>query len=269
MKTTIYYFSATGNSLHVAQMIAGNLDECELISIPALRHDRNIVADTELVGFVFPMHYFGLPPIVRQFFEKVDMEQVKYSFAVVTSGSSRHLSSTLQQADTLLEQKGKKLDAGFHVGMISSYIPLSDLPPTEKMHQKLAKADEKVQAIVNAVRAKQRIRESEPLWMPFAAINHYWRKNLLMQAHRKFSCKPSCTSCSICEQVCPVGNIKLIDGKPQWANHCQECLACLHFCPVQSIEFGGRTAGRKRYHHPKVAAGDIIQSRKAAPEGKD
>lgn len=269
MKTTIYYFSATGNSLHVAKMIAGKLGECELISMPALRHDRSIVADAELVGFVFPMHYFGLPPVVRQFFEKLNMDQVNYSFAVVTSGSNRYLSSTLQQADTLLEQKGKKLDAGFHVGMISSYIPLSDLPPSEKMHQKLAKADEKVQTIANAVLAKQRIHESETLWMPFAAINHYWRKNLLNQAHRKFSCKPSCTSCRVCEQVCPVGNIKLVDGKPQWANDCQECLACLHFCPVQSIEFGGRTADRKRYHHPKVTVGDIIQSRKAEPEGKD
>lgn len=259
MRATIFYFSATGNSLHAAKAIAGKLGECELVAIPGLRAEKTVAAVTELVGFVFPMHYFGLPPLIRNLLATVKLKENQYAFAVVTSGSGRYLSSTLWQADRILAQKGKKLDAGFHVGMISSYIPLSDIPPADKMHKKLAQADEKLAAIAGAVLSKQKMRETEPLWMPCAAINTYWRKNMLPKTHRKFSCTASCTSCGICEKICPVTNIRLVDGKPQWSADCQECLACLHFCPAKSIEFGGNTVSRKRYHHPQVEMAEMME----------
>ncbi|MDF2570680.1 MAG: hypothetical protein K0R55_2284 [Sporomusa sp.] len=261
MKTTIFYFSATGNSLHVARLLAEKLSECTLVSIASLRDNEIIMAATERVGFVFPTHYFGLPPIVSTFISRIDMDKVQYSFAVVTNGSSRYFSSALNQVEVLLAKKERKLDAGFHVEMISSYIPLSDIPPTEKMNRKLAEADRIIEKIAHAVLTKKSIHEGEHLWAPFNAINKYWKNNRLSQAHRKFSCTDACISCGNCKKVCPVNNIRLQDGKPKWLDNCQECLACLHFCPEKSIEFGGRTVGRKRYHHPKILAADIINSK--------
>lgn len=261
MKTTLFYFSATGNSLHVAKSIAGKLNECTLVSIPSMRHNEIQMTDAEGVGFVFPTHYFGLPPIVAEFIEKIVMDNVRYSFAIVTSGSSRHLNSALHQVDVLLAKKGRKLDAGFHVEMISSYIPLSDLPPTIKMNRKLAEADLKIQSMASVIQTRKSVRELERLWVPLQAINTYWKNHQLSQVDRKFSCAASCISCGNCEKVCPVNNIQLQNGKPQWLGNCQECLSCLHFCPVKSIEFGRRTAGRKRYHHPNISAADIIHSK--------
>jgi ferredoxin/protein involved in ribonucleotide reduction len=264
MSITVFYFSATGNSLHVAKSIAGKLPECSLVSIAGLRNDDEVIVKTEGVGFVFPTHYFGLPPIVREFITKINLEQTTYSFAVVTSGSSQHLNSALTQAAGLFKKKGLTLNAGFHVNMISSYLPLSALPPEEKMQAKLAKADEKVQQITSAVLAQQSIIESEHFWRPFASINQYWRSHLLPQSHQKFYTTDACVSCGSCEKICPVANIRLEQHKPQWQNHCQECLACLHACPAQSIEFGSRTAGKRRYRHPQIPAADII----AAKEGQ-
>lgn len=259
MKTTIFYFSSTGNSLHAAKTLAEALGECQLVSMAGLRHEQAVIVDADRVGFIFPMHYFGLPALVREFLGKITATQARYLFAVVTSGSGRFFSSALRQANSLLAKNGKQLAAGFHVGMISSYIPLSDIPPAAKVHNKLTKADEKLQLISNAIRLERRSYDAEPLWMPFAAINQYWRRKLLPHVHHKFSCAPSCTSCGICRQVCPVDNIRLVNGKPQWADHCQECLACLHFCPAESINFGARTQGRSRYHHPGVALSELIQ----------
>ncbi|MBC9786182.1 4Fe-4S binding protein [Heliobacterium chlorum] len=261
MKRTIYYFSATGNSLHVSKSIAEILGDCALLSIPSLRQCETITADSEMVGFVFPLYYFGIPPMVSEFIQKIRMEKVKYSFVVVTSGMGRHVSSALRQADDLFAQKGRHLDAGFHVAMISSYIPLSDIPPTEKMHQKLAKADLKIQEIASTLLSEKPFREAEPFRVPLHAYHKFWKNHQLPHVHQKFFCTSSCTSCGTCEKVCPVNNIRMKDNKPQWLENCQECLACLHFCPAKSIEFGGRTKGRRRYHHPKVSVADIIRSK--------
>jgi len=242
MKTTFFYFSATGNSLHAATSIAEKLDECTLVSIPGLRQNETIVAATERIGFVFPTHYFGLPPIVSEFIGKLKMDKVKYTFAVVTSGSNRYFSSALHQVEVLLAKKRSKLDAGFHIDMISSYIPLSDIPPIEKVNSKLAQADMAIERAANAISALSSNHEAEHFWAPFQAINKYWKNNQLSQVHHKFSCTNACISCGSCEKICPVNNIRLQDGKPQWLDNCQECLACLHFCPVKSIEFGRRSS---------------------------
>lgn len=262
MKTTIYYFSATGNSLHVAREIAAKLEDCTLVSMPELRESETITTDAERVGFAFPTHYFGLPPLVSSFITKLETDKDSYIFAVTTSGSNRHFSSALQQVAMLLTEKGRKLSAGFHIDMISSYTPLSDLPPLEKTNKKLDQAELAIEKAANAISAVRSNHEAEHFWLPFHAINKYWRRNLLPHAYRKFSCTDACTSCGNCERVCPVNNISLHAGKPQWRERCQECLACLHFCPVKSIEFGSRTAGRKRYHHPKITFTDLINPKK-------
>lgn len=261
MKTMLYYFSATGNSLYVARSLAEKIDDCRLISIPRLLQSKTVFADAEVVGLVFPTHYFGLPPIVSEFIGKLNLDKAKFIFSIVTSGSSPYVSSTLHQVDTLFSKMERRLDAGFHVEMISSYIPLSDIPAIAKVNKKLSDAELKVQQIVKDVLARKKTRETERLWVPFNAINKYWKSNLLPQTHGKFTCKSSCTSCGTCEKVCPVQNIRLYNGRPQWSDNCQECLACLHFCPAESIEFGSRTAGKKRYHHPQVSAIDIANSK--------
>lgn len=262
MKTMIYYFSATGNSLHVAREIAAKLEKCTLVSIPELSESATITTDAERVGFVFPTHYFGLPPLVSSFISKLEANNAGYLFAVATSGSTRHLSSAIRQAAMLLKKQGRKLDAGFHIDMISSYTPLSDLPPLDKMNRKLEQAELAIEKAASAIAALSGNLEAEHFWLPFHAINKYWQQKLLPQAHRKFSCRDACISCGNCETVCPVNNISLHEGKPQWRENCQECLACLHFCPVTCIEFGSHTTGRKRYHHPKITYTDLLSPKK-------
>ena len=260
MKSTIYYFSATGNSLYVAKSI-GEKNGASLVAMPVAVHEKIVVDESESVGFVFPLHYFGLPPMVSEFINKLDIKSSQYTYAVVTCGFE-YISSALYQLRKLLHQKGVELNAGFHLQMISSYIPLSDIPKEEKQQQIFCKADKKMEKVIECIVAKKHKIEAEYCWLPSLLTNNYWRKKLLPNSNRKFYLSSTCISCGICEKVCPVGNVCLVDDKPKWNNNCQECLACLHFCPKQCIEYGNKTDGRKRYHHPKITTQAIILGKK-------
>lgn len=260
MHTVLYYFSATGNSLYAAKVLAESLGDSRLAAMSAGQQERRIVPAAARVGLVFPLHYFGVPPLVRQFVERLELAEAKYVFAVVTCGAPTW-SSALSDVGQILHERGGELAAGFRVGMISNYIALSALPPQAKRAEKLGGAQAKLQRIGEMIAASARQVEPEYFRWPCAAVNHWWLGRVA-EADRRFSAAPSCTGCGLCEQVCPVGNIKLQTRRPVWRHGCLECLACLHICPVRSIEFGSRTPGRERYRHPGVTAEELLQPEK-------
>ena len=49
-----------------------------------------------------------------------------------------------------------------------------------------------------------------------------------------------------------------VEADPFWQRRCTECLGCLHICPVEAIDYGGKTKGRKRYRHKDIAPKDLL-----------
>jgi flavodoxin len=87
MKTIIYYFSGTGNSLAAARKIAGALKDCELVPIASLADTPGkIVPAADRVGIVSPVYDAGLPVIVKDFAERLDIGAVPYTFGIITLG---------------------------------------------------------------------------------------------------------------------------------------------------------------------------------------
>ena len=64
---------------------------------------------------------------------------------------------------------------------------------------------------------------------------------------KAFRATDACISCGKCVEGCPLRNIRLEDGKPQWGGNCTHCMACINYCPMDAIEYG--MASRKRHHY--------------------
>lgn len=67
---------------------------------------------------------------------------------------------------------------------------------------------------------------------------------------KKFTVSDVCVSCGKCEKVCPLGNIRMENGRPVWGEHCTHCMACISGCPAEAIEYGKSTRGKARYQCP-------------------
>lgn len=132
MKTIIYYFTGTGNSLAAAKKIAAALGDCELVPIALLQKTTGeIIPQADRVGIVCPVYFSGLPVMVSEFAERLDLSRSHYIFSIVTFGGSG-ASSALRQLDGILRKRQNRgLDAGFMVKMPGNYV-LMYSPPLRK-----------------------------------------------------------------------------------------------------------------------------------------
>ena len=258
MKTTLYYFSGTGNSLKIAMDLAERLQDTQLIPMAKLWQQDCIVADTERVGFVFPIYYFGLPDIVLEFVKKVELEKASYVFAVTTRGGT-FVGSAVYRLQSLLNNKARTLNAAFKINMPDNYIPLNGSRSEEKQKEIFERAEKKTDEIAEIIKENGNTVENDIF--PFKQIFLFVNNWCLKRAHgwdEKFYADDKCNFCGICEKICPVDNIILVDGKPQWQHECQQCMACIQFCPEEAIQYGSKTEKRKRYHHPDINGEDIM-----------
>jgi ferredoxin/flavodoxin len=258
MKTAIYYFSATGNSLVVARDLAKGLNNAELIPInQALKNpDASIYA---VIGFVYPVYMFGLPLIVADFLKAVEINPAAYVFSVATLGGLKGRAHSL--AREILKKRGINLACGFSVIMPGNYTPLYGAFSRPRQEKMFARQKIKTHEIADYVSCQKHGRVEEK---PFL-LNLLLYKMLYKGGSRRiplsakgFWITAACTQCGLCAKICPVQNIQMQDGQPYWLTHCQHCMGCLQWCPVEAIQYRKLTIGKKRYRHPDVGVLDIM-----------
>ena len=262
MKTTIYYFTGTGNSLKIAKNLAEKLEECELVPIAKVWEEVNLASSSEKVGFIFPLYYAGLPKIVFDFLSKIELAKSNYFFAVITNAGDIN-NTPLQQIETILNTKSKTLSAGFFILMPNNYIIGYDIHSEARQKEFFEEANKKIEAIHKIVETNEKNLEKdifEKRRIKSEKFNKGFRDHV-NRYDKSFFVEETCTSCGICVKVCPVNNITLEEGIPQWEHKCQHCLACINFCPEKCIQFGDKTLKTQRYHHPEITVKDIANQK--------
>jgi ferredoxin len=258
MKTAIYYYTGTGNSLWVARKLAWALGESEPIPVMDRQKAGTI---KEAVGLVFPVHAWGLPIHIINFIANLKPLQPEYIFAVAVHGGQ--VANTLIQLNQLLRQNQLSLSAGFEICMPSNYIPWGGPGPKAEQQRKFEAAKTKISHIVPCIRNQEPGPiEKGPLWQRilFTPIYKMSLPHLAGQ-DRKFWVDEKCNHCAICSKICSAHNITQQDGKPIWSHKCEQCLACLQWCPQEAIQFGKKTPQYPRYHHPEIQLKDMLINR--------
>ena len=259
VKTIIYYYSATGNSLYAAKFIAQRLTETELRSIPEELAAERFDAQADRIGFVFPLHYLSMPLQVEEFVERLSLREAPYLFAIVTCGVP-YWGRPFLDMDEILARKGRKLHGAWFLRLVSNYLPYRDTAAEWRIRIRAWFAEQKLQGIAESIEQKEHHSTWQILRDMCRRYHEEWREKQ-GKIDENFSCdKSKCTSCGLCERVCPTGNILRPEGHPVWQHKCVECLGCLHICPSEAIDYGGVTQGRRRYRHRDIKAADLLRS---------
>lgn len=280
MKSVIYYFTGTGNSLRAAEKIGEKLKHADLVS---MRCDPAAVSAEEydVIGFVFPVYHWTMPAPAVEFVKKLKINTKAYIFAVAMP--SFVCGIACERLAELLSEKGAKLSYGEKLNSVANYVivyppmPLPKLvvPRTEKKLERIGseicqqkeRPYPKAGVIVKARRDK--------VMTPYLELQQY--------ADYPFTISEKCISCGLCAKVCPCSNIELVDGKPTYKHHCAQCMACVVSCPKRAIGYdiyldernllNAATKGtslvkimklpakRKLYMNPYVTASDLTKDK--------
>jgi len=234
--------------------VAQELGNTSVVPIKKVIREQ-LKSPMDCVGIVFPCYFGALPPIVAEFIKKLSDARMNYIYAIVTCNDFP--GGALSIVQNILKKEGKKLKAGFSITMPGNYLPMYAPLPKDKQQERFDSAKSKVIHIANIVKNREENLEIS-LFGRLLSFMQKRNNQKLPERDKKFWTDENCNSCGICEKVCPVKNIEMVEGKPRWRHKCQQCLACLHWCPEVSIQVEKKTIGRARYQNPEIKLKDML-----------
>lgn len=247
----ILYFTGTGNSEYVAKRIEKETEEASLNLFQKIKDNdyTELYSDKPWV-VVVPTYAWRIPRVVENWMKKTAFSGSAEIYFVLTCGGS--IGNAGQYLQTLCSEKGMKYLGCFEIVMPENYIALFSTPAKEEAVSIVEKAEAEIDKAIGFIQSGEpfsarRITVTDK--MNSGIVNSIFYPAFVHA--KKFYVTEDCISCGLCEKVCPLSNVRLVNGKPIWADNCTHCMACINRCPKEAIEYGKHSKGLPRYICPK------------------
>lgn len=248
----LFYYTATGNCLYIAKQI-----DKKIYSIPQELKKEQLNYQAEKIGLVAPIYAGELPKTVRKFIETAHFE-TDYFYLVLTYGKEDSVGAVW--SENFCQKQGIKVHYAHTIKMVDNYLPSFDMEEEMAIDKKI---DEQLQEIIKDLQArKQFIKQPTEIGAKlYEIVCQRNQEHPEINNGEAITMTDRCNGCKICEQVCPIGNIKVIDGKAvRLSKVCDFCLACVQNCPFKAIDLDRDKNPQARYRHPKISLKEIVQS---------
>lgn len=260
----VLYFSATGNSLHIAKSLGG-----ELLSIPKMDKEGIYEFSDDKIGIVFPLHAWGVPSYIAEFLEKVTFN-CDYLFAVTTFGI--YSGAVAKHLTDIGNEAGYKFDYINRIKMVDNYLPTFDMikevekEPKKEIEKNLAIVKSEIEESKKWILPENILKKATFNYMKGRADKPFNEERLKVHVYGEaidnyLEVEDSCTQCGICTKVCPVDNITVDkeNGKIALSDKCFMCFACVHHCPSNAIHINGEVSNA-RYRNENIKLKEIIDA---------
>lgn len=236
------YFSGTGNTKYCVERFLKRLGEDDRAYPIEGKAAKTAFEDTDIV-FAYPVYYSNIPKIVRDFIsDNKALWKGKNVFVIATMGLFSGDGAGV--AARLLKKYGATVTGGLHLKMPDCIgdVGLLKKPP-EQNREIIAAASQKIDRAAEAFKNGKPPREGlnffyhiaglfgQRLW--FSGKTKSYTQNPKIDAEK-------CVGCGACEKLCPMGNVKLKDGKAVSGDRCTMCYRCFSECPQKAITIIGK-----------------------------
>lgn len=260
MKTSLYYFTGTGNSLSVAKSLAEKMSDVSLHSIPQVLKNGFPNEESDAVGIIFPCYYMTMPDIIKDFISQIRIPSKTYTFIAITSGGDP--GNTFADVSSLFEHQGLTLNSAFSIPLADNSIILKT--DADKFNSRLNATDGLLDQVARTVENRE-TQSNLPKKRQFSKtlMEHttkFYLRNI-SRVEKKEADTNKCNQCGVCVKACPTDNIALSDNSVKWSTDCAECFACIHACSRNAIAFGSvKNKDNEFYRHPSVKLSEIVSA---------
>lgn len=249
----VFYFTGTGNSLYVAKNISLGINET-LISIPKAVNNNEFLyklGKGENIGFVYPVHGWRPPKLVIEFIKKLKFENYHDNYVYSIFTCAGQFEATAEVLNSALKKINLLIKGNYCILMPGNYVFAENKIPLEEEERRIREAQYEVNKIVNEIKNQN----SNYVKHKHSFIKSYIIGGILLPLSprtTKFNVNSKCTNCGLCVKGCPVNALKIHEGKiKREGKNCVLCMKCINCCPKESIDFGNKTIGKRRYKHPE------------------
>jgi ferredoxin len=245
MKIALIYFSATGNTEKIKNVIKDELIRlnnevhCFNIADRNVRQSFNDIESYNALIFGFPIHYWRAPRIVREWLSTKDGKHIRCATFFTYGGV--HVGLAHYDIKQILDTHNFKLIASAeflakHTYNVAGFDLMKNRPNEEDFeiaieyatisHQKFLKPKIESLLIEPPKMSEERADKLENAFrgvIPLPYID-----------------SEICTQCGTCEEVCVTNAMEIEKGKPR-RKDCIRCLRCLFSCPEMAIKMPNMT----------------------------
>lgn len=235
----ILYFSATGNSLFIAEKIKKAMGG-QILYIPNYRGNGS---EFERIIIVTPIYSYGMPSHIYDLLPKLDHEKeliVVQNYGGMVGGADYY---TYKYA----LKNGLNIKSIYTIKMPENYT-LTFSMPKFYLQSVLKTANRRTEAIIDKIIHNQFVIPHKKRTKERTYLKNKGNWHLI---GKRFSVLENCVKCGKCVDLCPAKNIRLENNHIVFLDSCVACLGCYHRCPKKAIVYLNKRR-KDRYINPFI-----------------
>ena len=235
------YLSGTGNTKHCIEKLLRLLDEtAQAIPIESL-NAMEILPQHDFIVLAYPVQFSNAPIMVRDFIKRYSsLWKGKKVLCVATmglfSGDGAGCSARL------LKKYGAKVVGGLHIQMPDSVCDVKLLKKSVEQNREIIKAaDRKIEETAEKIKKGKYPHDGIYFYDRIAGLlcQRLWYYGKTKNYANDLKIGSECIGCGLCEELCPMRNLHVENGKAIAGNHCTMCYRCISSCPRKAITLLG------------------------------
>ncbi len=250
LKIDLCFFSGTGNTKKICDIIYNYLlengQDVKKINI----EKSNEVRDKSIKILSFPVAVHLTYPFILKWIEEILKKDENSDYYLITTlGGS--VSGNPSYIKKVVKKTGNRFRSSIEITMPNNFA----LDRVDNFDKMIVEQQDKLKTFADKIINDRAVDKNKwklyDLFNPIAKSKFIWN---IMRSSFKFEINTNiCTSCGLCQKICPVNNI-VTNNSLEYLDKCELCMRCINHCPVEAISLIGKDY--KRYK--KMNISDII-----------